>query len=203
MVAYAALSRAACQPGYHGCAMRRLAATSSVTTSAEYAAFCRRFEAAATAEVLRHDPARTAVLVNDISEGPDFGRLAAAGYPIVTIYHVDVVAYVSAIYARQLVGPQLRLSAATRDCGAPRSARSSPQWPSSFSISSATACAIPERWWSPRGACASCCWARIRTRRLKQSTCSPGECATPVTTILPSPAKQRLCATNTASRAML
>ena len=70
-----------------------------------YAAFCRRFEAAATAEVLRHDPARTAVLVNDISEGPDFGRLAAAGFPIVTIYHVDVVAYVAAIYARQLVSP--------------------------------------------------------------------------------------------------
>ena len=71
----------------------------------QYAAFCRRVEAAATAEVLRHDPARTAVLVNDISEGPDFGRLAAAGYPIVTIYHVDVVAYVAAIYARQLVSP--------------------------------------------------------------------------------------------------
>jgi glycosyltransferase involved in cell wall biosynthesis len=71
----------------------------------QYAAFCRRFEAAATAEVLRHDPAHTAVLVNDISEGPDFGRLAAAGYPIVTIYHVDVVAYVAAIYARRLVAP--------------------------------------------------------------------------------------------------
>jgi glycosyltransferase involved in cell wall biosynthesis len=71
----------------------------------QYAAFCRRFEAAATAEALRHDPACTAVLVNDISEGPDFGRLAAAGYPIVTIYHVDVVAYVAAIYARQFVAP--------------------------------------------------------------------------------------------------
>jgi len=58
----------------------------------QYAAFCRRFEAASTAEVLRHDPARTVVLVNDISEGPDFGRLAAAGFPMVTIYHVDVVA---------------------------------------------------------------------------------------------------------------
>jgi glycosyltransferase involved in cell wall biosynthesis len=71
----------------------------------QYAAFCRHFEAAATAEVLRHDPARTTVLVNDISEGPDFGRLAAAGYSIVTIYHVDVVAYVAAIYARGLVAP--------------------------------------------------------------------------------------------------
>jgi glycosyltransferase involved in cell wall biosynthesis len=70
-----------------------------------YAAFCRRFETAATAEVLRHDPARTVVLVNDISEGPDFSRLAAAAYPIVTIYHVDVVAYVAAIYGRQCVAP--------------------------------------------------------------------------------------------------
>lgn len=72
----------------------------------EYADFCRRFEAAATAEVLRHDPGRVAVLVNDISEGPDFRRLAAAGYHMVTIYHVDVVAYVAAIYCRDLVSPE-------------------------------------------------------------------------------------------------
>jgi len=73
----------------------------------QYAAFCRRFEAAATAEVLRHDPVRAAVLVNDISEGPSFRRLAAAGYyDLVTIYHVDVVAYVAAIYCRNLVAPE-------------------------------------------------------------------------------------------------
>ena len=51
----------------------------------QYADFCRRFETAATAEVLRHDPARVAVLGNDISEGPDFRRQAAAGYDLVTI----------------------------------------------------------------------------------------------------------------------
>lgn len=72
----------------------------------QYADFCRRFETAATAEVLRHDPARTVVLVNDISEGPDFRRLATAGYDLVTIYHVDVVAYVAAIYGRNLVSPE-------------------------------------------------------------------------------------------------
>lgn len=66
----------------------------------QYAAYCRRFREAATAAVLRHDPADTAVLVNDISEGPDFPRLAAAGYHIVTLYHVDVVAYIAAIYLR-------------------------------------------------------------------------------------------------------
>lgn len=71
----------------------------------QYAAFCRRFETAATAEVLRRDPQRTTILVNDISEGPDFRRLAAAGFDIVTIYHVDVVAYVAAIYGRSVVAP--------------------------------------------------------------------------------------------------
>jgi len=72
----------------------------------QYADFCRRFETAATAEVLRHDPARVAVLVNDISEGPDFRRLSEAGYDLITIYHVDVVAYVAAIYCRNLVAPE-------------------------------------------------------------------------------------------------
>ncbi len=72
----------------------------------EYARFCREFSAAATAEVLRHDPAGAVVLVNDVSEGPDFPRLAAAGFPIVTIYHVDVVAYVAAIYGRSLLAPE-------------------------------------------------------------------------------------------------
>ena len=71
----------------------------------EYARFCFAFSEAATEEVLRHHPARTAVLVNDVSEGPDFARLAAAGFRIVTIYHVDVVAYVAAIYGRGLVAP--------------------------------------------------------------------------------------------------
>jgi glycosyltransferase involved in cell wall biosynthesis len=72
----------------------------------QYADFCRRFEAASTAEVLRHDPAHVTVLVNDISEGPDFRRLADAGYDLVTIHHVDVVAYVAAIYGRNLVAPE-------------------------------------------------------------------------------------------------
>ncbi len=72
----------------------------------QYADFCRRFENAATAAVLRHDAACTRVLVNDISEGPDFRRLAGAGYRLVTIYHVDVVAYVAAIYGRNLVAPE-------------------------------------------------------------------------------------------------
>ncbi len=72
----------------------------------QYADFCRRFEAASTAEVLRHDPASTSVLINDLSEGPDFRRLGGAGYHMVTIYHVDVVAYVAAIYCHNLISPE-------------------------------------------------------------------------------------------------
>jgi len=72
----------------------------------DYADFCRRFERSATDEILRHDPATSVVLSNDVSEGPDFAALAARGYRVFTIYHVDVVAYVSAIYARNLIRPE-------------------------------------------------------------------------------------------------
>jgi glycosyltransferase involved in cell wall biosynthesis len=72
----------------------------------QYASFCNRFRDASTREVLKHDPARTAVLVNDISEGPDFERIAHAGFRIVTIYHVDVVAYIASIYLRGWIRPE-------------------------------------------------------------------------------------------------
>jgi glycosyltransferase involved in cell wall biosynthesis len=71
-----------------------------------YARFCREFERASTAEILRHDPAQTVVLANDISEGPDFAELGARGYRIYTIYHVDVVAYVAAIYGKGAIAPE-------------------------------------------------------------------------------------------------
>ena len=72
----------------------------------QYASFCDLFRDASTREVLRHDPARTAVLVNDISEGPDFERIARAGFRVVTIYHVDVVAYIASIYLRGWIRPE-------------------------------------------------------------------------------------------------
>ena len=73
----------------------------------EYAAFCRDFEKASTRRILDHyNPSDTAVLVNDVSEGPDFESLAARGFRIYTIYHVDVVAYVADIYARGLLSPK-------------------------------------------------------------------------------------------------
>jgi glycosyltransferase involved in cell wall biosynthesis len=72
----------------------------------DYARFCRAFERAATEEVLCADPTSTVVLVNDISEGPDFARLAARGFRIFTIYHVDVVAYFASIYLRGWIRPE-------------------------------------------------------------------------------------------------
>jgi len=70
----------------------------------EYAAFSRAFERQATDEILRHDPREVTVLVNDVSEGPDFRALQ--NYRIFTIYHVDVVAYVADIYLRGLIRPE-------------------------------------------------------------------------------------------------
>jgi glycosyltransferase involved in cell wall biosynthesis len=72
----------------------------------EYARFSRVFERVVTDEIMRHDPARTVVLSNDVSEGPDFAALAARGFRIFTIYHVDVVAYVAAIYGRGWIRPE-------------------------------------------------------------------------------------------------
>jgi glycosyltransferase involved in cell wall biosynthesis len=71
-----------------------------------YARFCREFERASTAEILRHDPAQTVVLANDVSEGPDFAELATRGYRVYTIFHVDVVAYVAAINGRGAIAPE-------------------------------------------------------------------------------------------------
>jgi glycosyltransferase involved in cell wall biosynthesis len=75
-------------------------------SESQYAAFCLCFREAATRAALQHDPASTAILVNDISEGPDFERLARAGFRIVTVYHVDVVAYIASIYLRGWLRPE-------------------------------------------------------------------------------------------------
>lgn len=72
----------------------------------EYAAFCDRFRERCTELALECDPCETAVLANDISEGPDFERLASAGFRIFTIWHVDVVAYIADIYLRGMVKPE-------------------------------------------------------------------------------------------------
>lgn len=76
----------------------------------QYAGFCRRFERSTTDWVLARKaelpPERTAVLVNDISEGPDLRRLTDAGYPVLSIWHVDVVDYFNKLYMRGLLSPE-------------------------------------------------------------------------------------------------
>jgi glycosyltransferase involved in cell wall biosynthesis len=69
-----------------------------------YAKFCREFERATTAEILRHDPRQCVVLTNDISEGPDFAALK--DYRIASLWHVDVVEYFTKFYLRDLVRPE-------------------------------------------------------------------------------------------------
>jgi glycosyltransferase involved in cell wall biosynthesis len=71
-----------------------------------YARFSRDFEQASTEDILRHDPAATVVLANDISEGPDFEKLSSRGYRVYTIYHVDVVSYVAAMYCQSWIRPE-------------------------------------------------------------------------------------------------
>jgi len=70
-----------------------------------YARFCRAFEKKTTETILGYAPDETVVLSNDVSEGPDFRRLAQKGYCLYTIFHVDVVDYVSKMYLRSWVRP--------------------------------------------------------------------------------------------------
>jgi len=75
-----------------------------------YARFCRDFEGQTTDWILSRrgelKPSETAVLVNDISEGPTLVRLAAAGYAIASIWHVDVVDYFNKLYLRRFFSPE-------------------------------------------------------------------------------------------------
>ncbi len=75
-------------------------------TELQYARFCLEFERCLTETILPHDPKSTVVLSNDVSEGPDFKQLAAKGYALYTIYHVDVVDYFTSIYLRAWVRPE-------------------------------------------------------------------------------------------------
>ncbi len=71
-----------------------------------YARFCRDFERALTERILTQDPRSHTVLCNDVSEGPDFKRLAERGHALYTIYHVDVVDYMSRVYFYNAVRPE-------------------------------------------------------------------------------------------------
>ncbi|MBI5625413.1 MAG: glycosyltransferase [Elusimicrobia bacterium] len=76
----------------------------------EYARFCRDFETGTTDWLLaqghRLPPGKTCVMVNDVAEGPDVERISKAGYPIVSLWHVDVVDYFNKLYLRSIVRPE-------------------------------------------------------------------------------------------------
>lgn len=77
-----------------------------------YARFCRRFEDALTDALLRERP--DAVLVHDLSEGPDFGTLRRRRIPCVPILHVDVADFFCRMYLRQAVAPERAEAAMAR-----------------------------------------------------------------------------------------
>jgi len=90
----------------------------------DYARFCRDFEAETTEWILErpkeYPPGDTVIVVNDLSEGPSLALLAAAGYAIVSIWHVDVVDYFNKLYLRRIVAPEklTRLHERMRQAGA-------------------------------------------------------------------------------------
>ncbi|PIR15955.1 MAG: hypothetical protein COV48_11525 [Elusimicrobia bacterium CG11_big_fil_rev_8_21_14_0_20_64_6] len=76
----------------------------------DYARFCRDFETETTEWIMQrsaeYPPQDTVIAVNDISEGPTLATLSEAGYPIVSIWHVDVVDYFNKLYLRRIVAPE-------------------------------------------------------------------------------------------------
>jgi len=90
----------------------------------DYARFCRDFETETTEWILErskaYPPEDTVIVVNDVSEGPKLAELAAAGYPILSIWHVDVVDYFNKLYLRRIVAPEklTRLHERMRSIGA-------------------------------------------------------------------------------------
>lgn len=71
-----------------------------------YARFCRKFEKATT-KLLTSQPVSDHpwVVVNDLSESPTISKLKAHGYRIMTLVHVDVVAFISNMYLRGSITP--------------------------------------------------------------------------------------------------
>lgn len=67
-----------------------------------YASFCRQFENEVTDHLLSRAK-NGVVIVHDISEAPNFGRLARAGIRCIPIFHVDVVDYFNRFYLKDLL----------------------------------------------------------------------------------------------------
>ncbi len=101
------------QPPDGGCDYHRLAGRPGGLVDMgelDYARFCRDFEMETTEWILerKHEypPQNTVMIVNDVSEAPTLEALAAAGYPILSIWHVDVVDYFNKLYLRRIVAPE-------------------------------------------------------------------------------------------------
>ncbi len=79
----------------------------SLLSAFRYARFSRWFEKKSTNWILDRDceftPQNTCILVNDISESPDIAALSRRGYPILSLWHVDVVDYVNRLYLKEII----------------------------------------------------------------------------------------------------
>jgi glycosyltransferase involved in cell wall biosynthesis len=69
----------------------------------DYAKFCYSFEEQTTERALQLRP--DVLLTHDISEGPNFAKLARAGIRCIPIFHVDVVDYFNRYYLGDLLPP--------------------------------------------------------------------------------------------------
>ena len=135
-----------------------------------YARFSRAFERAATEEILRHDPAATVVLANDVSEGPDFAALAGAAIASSRSITWTWSAYVAAIYGRGWIRPGNHGALVSVACALSSSAI----WRSWFGRSKTRVCAIPAgSSFLPRECGRSCC-AVIPSARRRRFTCFLG-----------------------------
>jgi glycosyltransferase involved in cell wall biosynthesis len=71
-----------------------------------YARFCRKFENATTRLLTsKAVSGHPWVVVNDLSESPTISKLKAHGYRVMTLVHVDVVAFISNMYLRGSISP--------------------------------------------------------------------------------------------------
>ncbi len=79
----------------------------SLLSEFRYARFSRWFEKKSAGWILdrasEFTPQNTCIIVNDISESPDIAALSRRGYPILSLWHVDVVDYFNRLYLKEII----------------------------------------------------------------------------------------------------
>ncbi len=79
----------------------------SLLSEFRYARFSRWFEKKSASWILDRNceftPQNTCIIVNDISESPDIAALSRRGYPILSLWHVDVVDYFNRLYLKEII----------------------------------------------------------------------------------------------------